>query len=492
MGPPPPPHKIILVHGTGAGCEDDTGDQWWLRGDPAAYPRVVWHRLAARLGPGFECLREGELFHWGGQNSETAREEAGSRLLDLLLAFERQGQPYHLVGHSHGGSVIRAALMEATWRQRHPPFRSLRWLVPALQRRRPRYDLPQLRSWTTVGTPFLRFQPGFRYPWVQIVLFLLLLLTSYWPVHELITYRITPMTAWGGLLGRLVLGGFWAMVALYAAPLLSHALVVDRARRLVQLEPEFAAAFLGRWLPIRSVNDEAIGGLRQGFALRERIVPRVVLDLRWLVRTIRQAIRERRLSESQFSRLTAMLRGALAAPIQNGLVGPIGDRFIWRQLRRRMFGNDRPGLRAAAVMTTPIALDLRGGEDVPALPDRVERTLYRTTTRALARSVGRVREVLGAGAAGGGPGSAAFLRESLTWGELIHTSYFGNEDVLDILCLHIRATGGDVGDRGALDVELVEWYDRTRAIVSEAGARKRRGALRRAYSGMLRIFGRGP
>ena len=57
--------------------------------------------------------REGEVFHWSGENSERSRIKAGRDLLEYLLALESAGRGYHLIGHSHGGSVIWHALCRA-------------------------------------------------------------------------------------------------------------------------------------------------------------------------------------------------------------------------------------------------------------------------------------------------------------------------------------------------------------------------------------------
>jgi hypothetical protein len=80
-----------------------------------------------------------EPFHWDeGPNSELKRRKAGQALLKKLKEYERMGENYHLIGHSHGGSVIHHALLLASNR---------------------RESLPHLRIWLTVGTPFIRTKP---------------------------------------------------------------------------------------------------------------------------------------------------------------------------------------------------------------------------------------------------------------------------------------------------------------------------------------------
>src|SRR5688500_12254581 len=96
---------VILIHGTGADAKANQGDEWWQRGSP--FERSVAGRLA-QMG----CfLQKQGVFHWSGANSEQERRNAAIDLLDnWLLPNENNGEPYHLVGHSHGGSIVWASL----------------------------------------------------------------------------------------------------------------------------------------------------------------------------------------------------------------------------------------------------------------------------------------------------------------------------------------------------------------------------------------------
>ena len=119
----------------------DPGDAWWLPG--GAFASAVDAAGAGR----FAC--EDPPFHWRGDNRESERRVAGQMLLAKLREFESRGIRYHLVGHSHGGSVIWAALRDAARR---------------------RLELPGLRTWTSVGTPYLQFRPSWRSLWVLMPL----------------------------------------------------------------------------------------------------------------------------------------------------------------------------------------------------------------------------------------------------------------------------------------------------------------------------------
>ena len=68
-------------------------------------------------------------------------------LLALLMRFESQRQPYHLVCHSHGGSVAWEALKQSV---------SIKRETPARESNSQNGGLYHLKSWATIGTPFMR------------------------------------------------------------------------------------------------------------------------------------------------------------------------------------------------------------------------------------------------------------------------------------------------------------------------------------------------
>src|SRR4051794_8016919 len=103
-----PEELVVLVHGTFANDRDggDEGERWWQRGSRA------WQRLQDALPPGTRLPpANARLFHWSGRNSHVDRWAASIKLLARLLQLERDGYSYHLVGHSHGGSVMWEAMV---------------------------------------------------------------------------------------------------------------------------------------------------------------------------------------------------------------------------------------------------------------------------------------------------------------------------------------------------------------------------------------------
>ncbi|OHV96000.1 hypothetical protein AKG95_14135 [Janthinobacterium lividum] len=112
--------RVIFVHGTGATALDDVGQAWWQRDG------YLWKE--------FICLGYlPEAFIWSGQNSERARRAAGITLRARIEQINKLGEQVHLIGHSHGGSVIKHAL-------EYLPLVTAACIV----------------SWSTVGTPVMR------------------------------------------------------------------------------------------------------------------------------------------------------------------------------------------------------------------------------------------------------------------------------------------------------------------------------------------------
>ena len=116
---------IIAVHGTFATGEE-SGDKWWQKTSEC-------EKGLREFVQGSATPLIYEQLIWDGDNSETSRRAAGQRLLQRMGKLEAAGEPYVVIGHSHGGSVVAFAMQLAA---RHGNA------------------LPHLRSWITVGTPF--------------------------------------------------------------------------------------------------------------------------------------------------------------------------------------------------------------------------------------------------------------------------------------------------------------------------------------------------
>jgi len=117
---------IITVHGTFAGGPDH-GDKWWQKDSP-------FERHLRELIETDDGQLNWQPAGWDGLNSETSRRGAGLKLYEVMQEHESRAEPYCVIGHSHGGSVISAALSEAAEKGN---------------------SLPHLRTWLTIATPFI-------------------------------------------------------------------------------------------------------------------------------------------------------------------------------------------------------------------------------------------------------------------------------------------------------------------------------------------------
>lgn len=117
---------ILTVHGTNASGPAE-GEHWWQRGSP-------FEKHMREFVEGSDGRLEMVPVLWDGANSELSRQGAGSALLKELATLEAKKEPYCIIGHSHGGSIIATALIEAAHSNR---------------------PLNSLSRWITVGTPFV-------------------------------------------------------------------------------------------------------------------------------------------------------------------------------------------------------------------------------------------------------------------------------------------------------------------------------------------------
>ena len=395
---PAKPQPVILVHGTGSAVISDDGVQWWQKGSDFSTT------LDQHLYPLAQCLASGELFHWSGTNSEKDRRLFGVKLLDRLRRFEEQGRDYHLVGHSHGGSVIMAALIEGT---------------------RQNLRLSHLRSWSTIGTPFLGYKAS---AWnksgllplltgVLAMIWLLPLTSEYLGRRaDLVQDKVfsavllPPVLLTLPLLLTGFLGLIWAIAVVRRRKSAKHEILLQK----VVLE------YGERWLGIASSADEAINGLGSTLTLRSNVawrIPQREVKKRWLA--------------AVFSPLRLLVR------FYNTVIAAAADEFVWAQVNRRLQGSDIRGYVLATV-----SRGLRyGARDVIPLDPAVEGEIVAQANTHAGRTLGSVRNVLGLASQSSNAGNRllAGFQESLTWNELVHTSYMMFPAVRERIAAHIMS-----------------------------------------------------
>src|SRR5262249_12033137 len=250
---------VLLVHGTFAKrAEGDQEKNWWEKGS------AFRQKLAVALGTSGGYKVFDEEIEWSGLNSEVARHQAGRDLLQkLLLPMEAEGRPYHLIGHSQGGSVIWAALREAARRKR---------------------PLNNLASWSTVGTPLLQYALLQRSLRGYLALFVRKLVATFFVIWYFLACLLLVDQLAKGLLRAHALPR--SLVALFGLLWLGW-LVVSVSVRLfypfhynetlhaeLRAGSKAARAYGEKWLVVWSPHDEAINGLRDSIRLAISIIPR--------------------------------------------------------------------------------------------------------------------------------------------------------------------------------------------------------------------------
>ena len=238
---------IITVHGTFAKPTEANADgglqpdlQWW---ETQSTFETDLHKLVEG--------RDGKLdvkpFVWSGDNSEVERREAGAELAKLMRELETRSEPYCVIGHSHGGSVVSSALLECAARKK---------------------SLPNLKRWITVGTPFINLRKEVwlltRLSLVRKVIFV----ASMMLLLMLIIYQAATMITgdrllFGSLFPRVQ---YWTIAFMSIPAFLIYFLfkyldvraMLDHRRRVTKRARN---NFGDRWRALAHPDDEAIQGL---------------------------------------------------------------------------------------------------------------------------------------------------------------------------------------------------------------------------------------
>ena len=485
-----PEELAILVHGTFAGDDADSGENWWQSGST----EVV--ELQQRLPENVRIASGKEVFHWSGDNGERARSKAAAQLLEHLRPMEESGQSYHLVGHSHGGSVIWNALKLKTVSGK---------------------PLKGLKSWTTVGTPFLHHSS--RKPWhfrnlLGVFIGLALLKPSYNAACSLVTLvwdaacgreveliarpdsevgylavLRAPFLALGEWLGvaiertsegihlgsfdpagdqselmylfatreGLILLGlmlsmiyiFFHLAILCVRPVIESWRIHAEARLQRSAFERYGSSWLGLW----SNDDEAINGLRATLDLSLSFIKRMTPSDRVFL-TDNLAL----ISRPYFWVL---------APLFNRVLRPVADSFVRGVLTRSAQGNDRPGAQVVAVLPAPVD----EAREAPPLPDQLQKKILREANLHAGGVVPKLRQLLGSPSFTSG--LEAFSAQ-LSGKELVHTSYFYHSEVLDLISFNVAWSAVESENaplRVQADRWLTEWFRDFKRTIAHADPR---------------------
>jgi hypothetical protein len=205
---------------------------------------------------------------------------------------------------------------------------------------------------------------------------------------------------------------------------LEASVVREEARIRNQAFVDFGA----RWLGIWSRHDEAINGLRASLRLGGNIAPRIEIS------GVTVFDYDRRMRTYRF------LARWFIAPVFNLLISRPSDSIIWRSVSRGMQGNDRPGCLVSDVSPGPIVPRRIEWEQLPESYD--ERLVSQSNEHLIARSktlLPQLREVLSQLAWTRPEQLSLLLSNETTFegNELVHTSYFHEPAILDLIVGHI-------------------------------------------------------
>jgi hypothetical protein len=238
---------IITVHGTFAKPTEAGPDggatadfQWWET--QSTFERDLRDLVDARDG-----RLDITPFVWQGNNSEVERREAGERLAKLMRELEARSEPYCIVGHSHGGSVVSSALLQCAARRK---------------------ALPNLKRWITVGTPFINLRKELwlltRLSLVRKVIFVAsMMLLMMLLIYQAATIFTGDRVLFGALFPRVQ---YWTIafmsipaIAIYFLfKYLDTRAMLDHRRRVTKRARDI---FGPRWRALSHPDDEAIQGL---------------------------------------------------------------------------------------------------------------------------------------------------------------------------------------------------------------------------------------
>jgi hypothetical protein len=356
--------------------------------------------VSAACGP-----REGRVFHWTGNNSERDRRKAATELHRLMLRLEQEGCPYHIIAHSHGGNVV---------------LQSLRVSVQ-------KGDLlGNLRSWATIGTPFLHHKARLHDPWLGIPLSFGLI-SLYFVVRWMADFM-----RYGDPLGADALVATISGAALFCISVLTNATTYSvlcaafrswTTHRDLTYSRTALRRYGQRYLGIWSPDDEAISSLRTLVAeFRGKIMPR----MRRIESTPRGVLKPLR-------HLIQIYNIALVG-LYNTVFCDTVDRLIWERTVFKSLGVDVGGLAVAEVSPGPVP-------DVchQPVPVTVQDDLRAVADSYANQLISRVRRELGVAALDSSDVSILVTRcgSHMAGKELIHSTYFYCDAVKNLLCSHI-------------------------------------------------------
>jgi len=174
---------IVTIHGTGDTAAGLDGEKWFQNGSAFVArmkARLATHGVEAEIVPHL----------WSGLNSARGREAGANALSERLRKMRKTHDAIHLIGHSHGGNVANDAAV------------ALGWKGDACN--------SKVKSLVTIGTPYFRREIAFAV-WLGALLFLIvvglvaacgaLLVLIQLISDSSLSFKINAMVAFGLIFG---------------------------------------------------------------------------------------------------------------------------------------------------------------------------------------------------------------------------------------------------------------------------------------------------
>lgn len=481
---PPPPRSpkavIVTVHGTGDTADRDDGPKWFQIG--SAFTSRLQSILAQR---GLET--EIRPVRWSGANSALEREAGAEKLEQELAKLTKEHASVHIIGHSHGGNVAN----DAVCRLRLPEAVRAAFAAHPIARFNPwRFFLPRAAespaSLITVGTPFFAaklsntesFNPAAAMALSGLGLLGFMLLALGLGVSVTDPDVFGKMPEWAMVLIWIALGVGLVLNALGAWHLyrFGHAEFTRQTRlNLTETLRRNAQAAETRVHAIWHENDEAIAFLQKveslpieplgkGMMISRSRRPGIVNGIRFAIFVVlafgvigvilaglnlifTEVEKANVASETFWFIVGALAVGAGCAPLLFGLsyflnrfvfgvapeaLRPHINRFISGTFTGMAFGRDGPEAIGKVASRSHIL-----ETDEVVLSGEVADRMRQNAGVAASKLIEKYRWALFTVGGDTNASLTSMASDAMTWDSLIHTTYFDQPEVAEMIGAHI-------------------------------------------------------
>ncbi len=334
-------------------------------------------------------------------------------LFSYIYVLEENKVPYHIVGHSHGGSLIWFMLNTSIRYKSNNltfPFRKIE----------SSHQLKYLKSWTTVGTPFVVDKQNRNHlKWAILTML-------FFVGFAIFTHAaITDATKKQGFSLELII--FLLPIFFIVLPYLGKSLEYLQLYSESKAEKYIKEFYGSRWFGILSKYDEALIGLRAAnnfkFSKNKKIQSK------------KNKMKPKYISHYEFF-ISKWLINALFKFI----ITPVVKHISINYFKSVALGNDRPGQFYYNIKDNPFD----GNQyNLQKLDDKIEMELLKSADTAIKGKSIIVRKLIASSQSF--ENLTSFINsDSLTGDELIHTSYFNNENITQMIANNIKKSSKKV------------------------------------------------